>query len=199
VVYPDKVLEFPEMCHSCGGCVIVCPEGAIRAVRREIGTIEIGDAGTIHFAQGLINIGEARATPIIAALQTLIDPAVTTILDAPPGTSCPFVETVKRSDFCVLVTEPTPFGLNDLRLAVKVTETLGIPRGVIINRFDVGDDRVERYCSDEGIEVLMRIPHDRAVAEACSKGDAIVDVRPELVGEFMKLKEKLSVMSEGRG
>jgi MinD superfamily P-loop ATPase len=197
VVYPDKVLKFPEMCHSCNGCVVICPEGAVKAVSRELGRIEKGDAGNIRFAHGLINIGEARATPVIEALQSLIDPAVTTILDAPPGTSCPFVETVKRSDVCVLVTEPTPFGLNDLKLAVEVTETLGIPRGVIINRCDIGDDRVESYCRDEGIEILMRIPHDRAIAEACSRGDAIVDARPELMGEFLKLKERISRMVEG--
>jgi MinD superfamily P-loop ATPase len=199
VVYPDKVLRFPEMCHSCNGCVIVCPEGAVKAVRREIGTIEMGDVGNIRFAQGLMNIGEARATPIIAKLQSLIDPSVTTILDAPPGTSCPFVETVKRSDVCVLVTEPTPFGLNDLKLAVEVTETLGIPRGIIINRSDVGDDRVENYCGEEGIDVLMRIPHDRAIAEACSKGDALVDARPEFEDEFLKLNGKLSKMAKGKG
>lgn len=195
VVYPDKVLVFPEMCHSCNGCIIVCPVDAVSETKRELGRIEIGDAPNIGFADGRLNIGEARATPIISTLQSLIDPGITTILDAPPGTSCPFVETVKRSDVCVLVTEPTPFGLNDLKLAVEVTETLGIPRGIIINRCDIGDDRVDRYCSEEGIDVLMRIPNDRAIAEACSNGELLVDVRPEYEGEFLKLHERLLKMA----
>ncbi len=191
VVYPDKVLIFPEMCHSCTGCIRVCPVDAVSASSRQIGIIEKGDAHGIEFAHGKINIGEARATPIIAMLHSFIDPKRITILDAPPGTSCPFVESLKQSDVCALVTEPTPFGLHDLKLAVEVTKTLGIPTGVIINRCDMGDDRVEKYCDQEGIEILMKIEHHRDIAEAYSKGIPLVDARPEYQSRFVDLYDKL--------
>ena len=196
VVYPDKVLIFPEMCHSCHGCIVICPEKAVQAARREIGTIERGRLDNINFAQGWLNIGEARATPIIAKLQSFIDPKLTTILDAPPGTSCPFVETVRQSDVCVLVTEPTPFGLNDLKLAVEVTQTLNIPRGIIINRYDIGDERVENYCRENNIEILLKIPHDRKIAEAYSNGVPIIDVLPQYAEDFLELHKKLIDLKE---
>ncbi|MBT3182867.1 MAG: P-loop NTPase [Deltaproteobacteria bacterium] len=195
VIYPDKTLIFPEMCHSCYGCIRICPVDAIKPESREIGRIEVGDAGKIQFADGLLNIGEARATPIISELKSSISPTHTTILDAPPGTSCPFVETARKSDVCILVTEPTPFGLNDLKLAVEVTEILGVPRGVIINCCDVGDDRVERYCEDEGIELLMKIPHERSIAEAYSKGINLVEAMPQYMKLFLELNDKLRRMA----
>lgn len=198
VVFPDKVLIFPEMCHSCQGCVIICPVDAIKPKQRAIGTIELGQLKQMKFAQGLINIGEARATPVIAKLQSFIAPNLTTILDAPPGTSCPFVETLKKSDVCVLVTEPTPFGLNDLKLAVEVTEIFNIPRGIIINRSDIGDDQVEKYCQEKQIEILMKIPHDLKIAQAYSNGIPIVEALPEYENKFLELHKKIIILKENK-
>ncbi len=195
-VFPDKVLVFPEMCHSCQGCVIICPANAIKPKLREIGSIQIGQLKQMSFAHGWINIGEARATPVIAKLQTLIDNNLTTILDAPPGTSCPFVETLKQSDICILVTEPTPFGLNDLKLAVEVTENLNIPRGVIINRSDIGDKEVEIYCQEKNIDILLKIPHDPKIAKAYSNGIPIVEALPEYNKDFLELYKKIIYLKE---
>lgn len=191
VVFPTNILTFPEMCHSCTGCIKVCPLDAIKPSQKEIGIIEYGEANGIQFAHGQLNIGEARATPIIAWLQSFINPTRLTILDAPPGTSCPFVVTIRQSDLCILVTEPTPFGLNDLKLAVEVTELLNIPRGVIINRFDIGDDQVEAYCKEKGIEILMKIPHDRSIARAYSDGTPLINAKPEYENLFLELYPKL--------
>ena len=198
-VLPDKVLTFPEMCHSCTGCLKICPTEAIKSSYREIGIIELGTAGEVQFAHGRLNVGEARAIPIIQELQSFINPTRMVILDAPPGTSCPFVETVRRSDFCILVAEPTPFGLNDLKLAVEVTETLGVPRGVIINRSDIGDRKVEQYCKEMQIEVLMSIPHQRSIAEAYSRGQALVEAMPQYAGAFLELKDKLLNVKQKAG
>ena len=191
VVFPDKVLTFPEMCHSCGGCVRVCEEGAIEAGRREIGVIEEGTTAGIHFLQGRLNIGEARATPLISTLHSMMDPARAVILDAPPGTSCPYCETIRRADVCALVAEPTPFGLYDLEIAVSAARILSVPVGVIINRCDLGDDRVERYCEREGIPIWLRIPHERSIAEAYSRGVPLVDAKPEYGEKLLKLYETI--------
>lgn len=191
---PKKVLVFPELCHSCGGCMRVCPAEAITYKMREIGTLEAGKANGIQFGLGRLNVGEARATPIIAQLKQYANPTRVCVLDAPPGTSCPFVESVKDSDVCLLVTEPTPFGLNDLRLAVEVTETLGVPRAVLINRADIGDDGVEKYCAEKGVPVLLKIPHDLAIARAYAVGTPLVDARPQYVDSFCSLHDKLETL-----
>ena len=191
---PNKVLIFPELCHSCGGCMRVCPAGAITYKTRELGMLEIGNADGIQFGLGRLNVGEARATPIITQLKQYANPTWVCILDAPPGTSCPFVESVKDSDVCLLVTEPTPFGLNDLRLAVEVTETLGVPRAVLINRADIGDDGVETYCAEKGVPVLLKIPHDLTIARAYAVGKPLVDARPEYVDSFCSLHDKLETL-----
>lgn len=191
VVLKDKVLKFPEMCHGCTGCVLVCPAQAISSDKREIGNIEIGDAGEIQFLHGHMNVGEAQATPVISALRRASNPTRTVILDAPPGNACPFVETVKASDICVLVTEPTPFGLYDLSLAIETCKTLGVPFGVVINRCDVGDDRVERYCKDNKIEIWMRIPHKEKIAKAYSIGTPLIEAEPELQAYFFEFYKKL--------
>jgi MinD superfamily P-loop ATPase len=174
----QKVLTFPGLCHACGGCWLVCPEGAIREVAREVGVVEQGRAGKVDFVHGRLRIGEARAMPAIRAVKQHIPEKGFVILDAPPGTSCPVIETIRGSDLVLLVTEPTPFGLHDLQLAVETVRQLDLPLSVVINRSDVGDARVRNWCLDEGIEILAEIPDDRRVAEAYSRGEIIAENLP---------------------
>ncbi|PIE31279.1 (4Fe-4S)-binding protein [candidate division KSB3 bacterium] len=186
-VVKKKVLVFPDLCHGCGGCMLLCPEGAIREIGKEIGVVEQGQAEHIDFVHGALHVGEVMAGPVITAVKKQREYHALVIVDAPPGTSCPVVGTLLDSDFCILVTEPTPFGLHDLRLAVDVVRKLHLPCGVIINRADLGDRNVETYCQDEGIPVLMRIPADRRIAEAYSRGDMMVDAFPEYRQQFQQL------------
>jgi MinD superfamily P-loop ATPase len=190
-----KVLVFPELCHGCGGCLRVCPEEAITEVDREIGVVETGRAGPIEFVHGRLRIGEAMSPPLIRAVKAHISGQGTIIIDAPPGTSCPVIEAVRDSDVCLLVTEPTPFGLNDLQLAVGMVRKLGLPHGVVINRADIGDRRVVDYCRGEGIAVLMEIPDDRRIARGYSRGELIVDVVPDYEQQFFSLTEKIEALA----
>lgn len=190
-VIKDHVLTFPELCHGCGGCIRFCPEKAITEIGRHIGVVCRGAAGEIDFVQGTLDVGEAISPPLIKAVKRLIQRDQTVILDAPPGTSCPAVETVKGSDFCLLVTEPTPFGLNDLSLATHMVHELGVPAGVVINRSDVGDGRVDRFCEDHGIPVLMRIPWDRRLAELYARGEAVAQSDSGWKTAFLRLFEDL--------
>lgn len=173
-VLKNKVMIFPELCHGCGGCTLFCPEDAISEKERGIGVLEQGKAESIGFIQGKLNIGEPMATPIIREVKKKVNPDGITIIDVPPGTSCPVIEAVNRSDFCLLVTEPTPFGLNDLQLAVEVLKKLKIKSGVVINRAGIGDDKIKEYCEDEKIEILAEIPYDRNVAVLYSQGISIL-------------------------
>jgi len=186
-VLKEKVLVFPELCHGCGACSYLCPESAITEEGREIGVVERGDSGNLELIQGKLNVGEAMAPPVIREVKKYIDPANIVIIDVPPGTSCPVVEAVKESEFCLLVTEPTPFGLNDLSLAVEVVRKLGISCGLVINRVGIGDEEVERYCHQEGIPILLKIPLDRKIALLYSKGTPLVEGMPEWRDEFLKL------------
>lgn len=167
---PSHVLFFPELCHGCGGCTLVCPEGAIHEGKRSIGVLEKGAFEDVMFYRGVLNVGEAMATPVIKALKKKIDDDKNTILDAPPGNACPMVETVRNVDYCILVTEPTPFGLYDLKLAVNVVKKLDVPFGVIINKDDTRDKGVENLCKQQGISILMRIPHSKEIASLYSQG-----------------------------
>jgi len=185
------VLVFPELCHGCGACSYVCPEGAIGEVERQVGVVESGHAGGVSFVAGRLNVGEAMAGPVIRAVKGLADPAATVILDAPPGTSCPVVETVRSSDFCLLVTEPTPFGLSDLMIAVEVAREINVPCGVVINRDGLGDDSVERYCAQEAIPVLMRIPFDRRIAGAYCRGETLTAAMPSWQEAFRDLFDRV--------
>jgi MinD superfamily P-loop ATPase len=182
-----SVLIFPHLCHGCGACSLLCPQKAIREVNKEIGEIEMGEKNGIQFIHGRLNIGEAMSPPLIRQVKSYIDPARTVIIDAPPGTSCPVITAVKGSDFCVLVTEPTPFGLNDLMLAVEVLRKLRIPLGVVINRSDIGDGKVEEYCERENIPVLMKIPFSREIAVSYSEGVAIVQKDESYREKFINL------------
>jgi MinD superfamily P-loop ATPase len=170
VVLKDKVLTFPELCHGCGGCSLLCPERAISEREREIGVLEEGKAGSIEFIQGRLKIGEPMATPLIRAAKKAINQQGVVIIDVPPGTSCPVIESIHGSDFCLLVTEPTPFGLHDLKLAVELVKELKIKHGVVVNRAGMGNDDVKNYCKKEGVPMLAQIPFDREVAVQYSRG-----------------------------
>jgi len=186
-VIKKKVLVFPELCHGCGACSYLCPESAISEEGKQIGVVETGNSEDVDFVQGRLAIGEIAAPFVIREVKKHIDPAGTVIMDIPPGTSCPVVEAVKDSDFCLLVTEPTPFGLNDLSLAVEVVRKLGITCGVVINRVGVGDEKVERYCHEQGIPILLKIPLDRKIATLYSKGIPLIQGMPEWRNAFLRL------------
>lgn len=164
-------LVFPELCHGCGACTLICPTGALREEPRTIGVAETGRAGRIAFAQGRLQVGEPMSPPLIRAVKKARMEEAIAIFDAPPGTSCPVVATVRDADYVVLVTEPTPFGLNDLRLAVELMRGLRRSFGVVINRAGIGDDRVRVFCEAEGVPLLAEIPDDRRIAEAYSRGE----------------------------
>ena len=174
-VVPSNVLVFPELCHSCGGCELVCPKDAINWNNRIIGKIEQGKSKNIDFYQGILNIGEMQAVPVIKALKRKIEKNKNVIIDVPPGTSCPVIESINSSDYCILVTEPTPFGLHDLKLAVEVVRHLNIPFGVVINRDGIGDNKVETFCKSENIPILLKIPERKKIANLYSKGIALVN------------------------
>lgn len=200
------VLAFPELCHSCGGCALACPVGAIREEPSKIGTLTeslvLRDGlSSLEFIQGLLTIGKAMSPPLIRAVKDRAvksraakeDGADTlSVVDAPPGTSCPMGTAVAGSDYVILVTEPTPFGLHDLDLAVKTVRKMGIPFGVIVNRSDSGDDRVVTYCIDERIRILMQIPEDRRIAEGYSEGKPLVESAPEYRNKFAVLSDLIT-------
>ncbi len=191
-VVKEKVLLFPELCHGCGACSYLCPEGAISEQGREIGVVEIGHAGDdIEFVQGKLSIGEMMAPPVIRKVKEQINQNGTVIIDVSPGTSCPVVEAIKGSDFCLLVTEPTPFGFNDFVLAVEVTRELNIPCGAVINRAGVGDEKVEQYCLNENIPILLTIPLDTKIASLYSRGIPLVEGIPQWQERFLELFGKI--------
>jgi MinD superfamily P-loop ATPase len=169
-VIGETLLTFPELCHSCGGCAHVCPEGAVAETGREVGIIERGNSGSLDFVKGRLRVGEAMSPPLIKKVRSYAEPDKITIIDAPPGTSCPVIAAMKDTDFVLMVTEPTPFGLHDLKLAVEAVKLLGIPHGMVINRSDMGDNTVQAYAEKENIPILMEILFDRRIAEAYSKG-----------------------------
>ncbi len=190
-------LFFPELCHGCGGCMRVCPTGAIREVQNQVGVIEIGRRNRVELVIGRMDVGQPAAPPVIRAVKRHLNPAGLNIIDCPPGTSCPVVTAVRGSDFVVLVTEPTPFGLNDLILAVETMRELGLRFGVVVNRCDSGDDRVVQYCRTKGIPILLSIADDRRIAETGSRGRPIVEAFPEFRRAFVELHEVLGEKGNG--
>jgi len=192
----ENVLFFDELCHGCGACSYLCPEKAIFEVEKEIGVVQEGSADGNSFVNGVLNVGEPMASPLIRKAKEKIQKNKIVILDAPPGTACPVIETVKGSDFCILVTEPTPFGANDLELAVGMLEKLGIPKGVMVNKADVGDREVWDYCQSKNIPILMEIPMDRRIAESYSMGVPIVVEHPSYMQGFKDLFEKVEKFYE---
>jgi MinD superfamily P-loop ATPase len=190
-VVNEKVIIFPELCHGCGSCIYFCPHKAIEEEKKEIGIVEIGKRSETQFVHGKLNIGMMMSPPVIRAVKKHINKGKTVIIDAPPGTSCPVITAIRDTDFVVLVTEPTPFGLNDLTLAVAVVRKLRIPFGVIINRSDLGNKKTDEYCDGENIPVLMRIPFSKKIAEIYSRGDTIIKALPEYKKEFQELYKKI--------
>ncbi len=188
-----KPLVFPELCHGCGGCAAVCPRSAIAETGREIGVVEEGARDGVSFVQGRLHVGQPMSPPLIRAVRRHAAAEGLTIIDCPPGTSCPVVAAVRGSDFVLLVTEPTPFGLNDLRLAVGTMRELKRPLGVVVNRSDAGDGRVDAYCRQAQIPVLLRIPEDRRIAEAYARGEPVVDVLPGLRNALAVLLEQVRI------
>lgn len=187
----ETLLTFHELCHSCGGCMEVCPENAITETGRDLGVIERGHRNGLEFVHGRLRVGEAMSPPLIRKVRAHTRPGTLTIIDAPPGTSCPVIAAMKDADFVLLVTEPTPFGLYDLKLAVGAVKILGIPCGLLINRSDMGNDKVKEYAHEKDLPILMEIPFDRRIAEAYSRGKAIIDVMPEWKERFLELYRRI--------
>lgn len=179
----DRPMIFNELCHGCGACIYICPQYALTEGSRNIGIIEKGNSHHIGFAHGRLNIGEPMSPPLIKAVKEEGTTGLT-IIDCPPGTSCPVVTAVAGSDYVILVTEPTPFGLNDLKLAVEMLDEMKIPYGVVINKAGIGDQRVRDFCSSADIEVLAEIPDNRRAAMAYSEGLPTTETMPEFKGYF---------------
>jgi MinD superfamily P-loop ATPase len=191
-VVNQQVLVFPELCHACTGCELVCPVDAVGWKKRGVGWIGQGktDEG-VELIEGELAVGESMAVPVIKAVKKHLDTTKTVIIDAPPGTSCPVIESIQDADFVLLVTEPTPFGLHDLKLAVEVVRTLHLPFGVVINRDGIGDTQVDQYCQEEAIPILLRVPHDPKIAFLYSNGQAFIKEMPGMRQLFFNLYDKI--------
>ncbi len=190
-VAPKTVMVFPELCHSCGGCMLVCPKDAITETERQIGVIKKGEAKGVELVYGELNVGEAMAVPLIRAVKNQMKNDKTVIIDAPPGTACSLVASVHKTDYCILVTEPTPFGLHDLKITVQVLKDLGVPMGVVINRAGIGDRKVYEYCEKEKIPLLLEIPFSKKIAELYSRGVPFVAEMPEWKEKFLEILDTI--------
>jgi MinD superfamily P-loop ATPase len=198
-VLGNHVLTFPQLCHGCGACSYLCPEKAISEESRETGSVEWGHADGVSLVQGKLTVGEAMPGPVIRKVKEYADNnGGTVLIDVPPGTSCPVVEAVKDSDFCLLVTEPTPFGLNDLALAVETVRELNIPCGVVLNRAGVGDSKVEEYCKRENIPIMLSIPLDTEIARLYSRGIPLVEGLPQWKESFLELYTRVRALMDER-
>jgi MinD superfamily P-loop ATPase len=191
-VVNGTAMVFENLCHSCGGCVLACPEDAISERDRRIGRIEFGRKDNIEILTGVLDVSEPMATPVIRALKSRWQDDAPTILDAPPGTACPVIATVKGCDYCLLVTEPTPFGVYDLDLMYRVVTALGIPAGIVVNKYEGSNLDVEAFANDNDIPILMRIPLKRSIAAHYSRGAALTSVDWRWAGEFRELYEKVT-------
>ncbi|MBN2505753.1 MAG: ATP-binding protein [Verrucomicrobia bacterium] len=184
---PDQTLVYEELCHGCGGCTRVCPVGAITEAPHPVGVVKVGAAGAIQFVSGTLNVGESTSPPVIRATRQAAPAADWTILDAPPGTACPMMEAVRGSDYVVLVTEPTPFGLHDLRLALEVVKTFDLPCGVVVNRAQPGATEARDLCRQARVRILAEIPDAVAIAKEYSRGQLVVETVPGLREIFDQL------------
>jgi len=198
-VIKDQVLIFPEICHGCGGCTLLCPVQAISENPREIGYVQEGEFDGLSFIQGVLNIGEPMATPIIRKEKELLNKGKTVIIDCSPGTSCPVIEGVRGSDFCLLVTEDTPFGLNDLELAVEMVKVLRVPYGVFINREGIGEGLIRAYCRQREIPIMGSLPFDQRIAEIYSRGGIVIAELPAYRNLFLNLFRQIEKVLGKRG
>ncbi len=189
IAIETQVLTFEPLCHSCGGCWRVCPSGAIQPKPLKIGSLESGHVGALKFVTGRLEIGHVRTPSMIHRVKQCIEPEAMAIVDVPPGTSCPVVAALRGVDFVLLVTEPTPFGLNDLKLAVGLVREMKLPFAVVINRHGIGNEETQAYCQAEGIDIAVTVPDDRRIAEAYSTGQMIVEAVPESRGAFKTLRD----------
>ncbi|MBN1764588.1 MAG: ATP-binding protein [Sedimentisphaerales bacterium] len=185
------VMVFEELCHGCGGCMQFCPAKAITEHQKEVGIVETGRAHTFRFLHGKLNIGQVLAPAVIKGVKAAADNSEIILIDAPPGTSCSVIETIRDTDLVVLVTEPTPFGLNDLKLAVDMTRALRLPFAVVINRCDIGDNAVKQYCTAENIKIILEIPDDRRIARTYSRGEIASTCFSEYADMFSDLAERV--------
>jgi MinD superfamily P-loop ATPase len=197
-VLPKTVLVMPHLCHGCGACSYLCPEKAVTEAGQEIGTVETGRADGLSFVQGRLNVAEAMPTPVIRKVKEMVNPDGISIIDVSPGTSCPVVTSIKGSDFCLLVTEPTPFGLNDLALAVATVKELGVPCGVIINRAGTSNANTEQFCLKENVPVLLKIPLDTEIARLYSRGVTLAAGMPAWQERFLTLFERIREIVDER-
>jgi len=197
-VLGNHVLTFPQLCHGCGACSYLCPEKAISEEPRQTGVVEWGHSDGVGFVHGILTVGEAMAPPVIRKVKEHANGNGIVIRDVSPGTSCPVVESIKGSDFCLLVTEPTPFGLNDLALAVETVRKLEIPCGVVLNRAGVGNAGVEEYCRKEKIPILFTIPLDTEIARLYSRGIPLVDGMPQWKNRFGQLFDRIKEIVDER-
>jgi MinD superfamily P-loop ATPase len=189
-VLGKKTLVFPQLCHGCGSCTALCPEHAITEIPDVMGVIERGPAASgIPFARGMLDVGEPMAVPVIRQLLAWAqpEPGQLVLRDVPPGTSCPVVAAVRGSDYLLLVTEPTPFGLHDLKLAAQIARELDIPSGVIVNRANGSYPELDDFCAAEGLPILLRIPFERAIAEGVAQGRTLVEIHPEYADYFRQV------------
>lgn len=197
VSLPKQTMIFTELCHSCGGCMRVCPTNALSENNKKVGTIKRGHRDHITLVTGTLDVGQAMSPPVIRAVKNQIKPNQLTIIDCPPGTSCPMITAVRDADFVLLVTEPTPFGLHDLTLAVETLRQLKLPFGVILNRADIGDQGVVNYCRQQPIPIMLQIPDAREVAVAYSRGKGLLDALPDLRPQLQRLLNTIAQRRQG--
>ena len=191
-----KLMVFEDMCQSCGGCFYICPVKALKESKKKIGIKQTAENKNISLIKGLLDIGSPLVPPLIRAVKEQVSPKCTVIIDSPPGTSCPMITAVEGADAVILVTEPTPFGLNDLKLAVETIKTLNIPIGVVINKYSTVFSGIDEFCHDNDINVLARIPENRLAAEASSRGELISETLPEYKDYFKDMITKLKKMTK---
>ncbi|SHE73942.1 ATP-binding protein [Desulforamulus putei] len=183
---------FPDVCHSCGGCWHLCPAGALEPVAREVGNVRISRAGSLEIVSGSLKLGTHISPPVVKAVRQKENRENIVIIDGPPGSSCPVMAAVAGTDFCILVTEPTPFGLNDLSLAVEMLQVLGVPCGVVINRDVPGNDIIDRFCQEKGLQILLRIPFQTKIARAYARGIPLVKSDPLWREKFRDLYHRVA-------
>lgn len=195
-VLKNKVLVFEQLCHHCGACVWVCPQKAITEKKVQLGIMEKGKSNKIEFLSGKLKVGQPTSPPLIKELKKYINKKKNVILDSSPGVACPVVETLHNSDFVILVTEPTPFGLYDLQLAVEICEQLNLKKGVIINRAGKNEDTTENYCKKKNIPILLKIPFKREIAVGYSKGFSLVEILPQFKNKLKNLLDTIKEISK---